>query len=189
MDELDRMVIGVRADTNGFARDVDALRLTLEGTMGKAADRAALSIERSLLRAVKTGKLGFDDLKASALGAMDQIARAALTRGIGALFGGGGSAKADTLGTLLQGLIGLPGRATGGPVAPGQAYRVGERGPELSVPTTSGRIETGAMAGGREVRVAITVNAGSDTGEAGAASALQRSSRQVARAVKAALGE
>jgi phage-related minor tail protein len=182
MDEVDRMVIGVRADTSGFARDVATLRTTLEGTMGDAATRAALSIERSLLRAVKTGKLGFEDLKASALAALDQIARAALTKGIGAVVGGGG--KASGVAQLLGALIGLPGRATGGPVSPGQAYRVGERGPETFVPTTSGRIEAGP-AGGRDVRVAITVRT-----EAGAApEALQRSSRQVARAVRAALAE
>ena len=41
----------------------------------------------------------------------------------------------------------------------GRAYTVGERGPELFVPTGSGRIEPVAAASPREVRVAITVNA------------------------------
>jgi hypothetical protein len=60
---------------------------------------------------------------------------------------------------------------------------VGERGPELFVPTASGRVEPGAGGAGRDVRVSITVNA-----PAGAEPrALQQSSRQVARAVKRAL--
>jgi hypothetical protein len=187
MDEVDKLVIGVRADTTGFARDVAAMRGVLEGTLGTGAERAGRAIEGSLLRAVSKGKLGFDELKATALAALDQIAMAALKSGLAALFGKSGSGSgSDSVAGALLGLIGVPGRATGGPVSPGRAYRVGERGPELFVPTASGRIETGAAGGGtRDVRVSITVNAAN--GEAGGA--LQRSSRQVARAVKAALAE
>jgi phage-related minor tail protein len=83
---------------------------------------------------------------------------------------------------LVTSLLGAPGRATGGPVAPGRAYRVGERGPELFVPTASGRVEATGTGGGREVRVSINVNA-----PGGEPRALAQSSRQVARAVKAAL--
>jgi hypothetical protein len=79
---------------------------------------------------------------------------------------------------------GQPGRATGGPVAPGRGYLVGERGPELFVPTAAGRIETLAPAAAREVRVSITINAGRSE----PAAVLRQSSRQVAQAVRAALG-
>ncbi|GAA3260883.1 hypothetical protein GCM10020258_23680 [Sphingomonas yabuuchiae] len=111
---------------------------------------------------------------------LDQIARMALKQGVGALSDGG------LLG-LLGGLAsGLPGRATGGPVSPDRPYLIGERGPEVFVPTNSGRVETLRPGGSpRDVRVAITINAGA--GEA--AGVLQRSSRQVARAVRAALAE
>ncbi len=66
------------------------------------------------------------------------------------------------LGTsLVQSALGLPGRATGGPVSPGRAYLVGERGPEVFLPTTSGQVMAGAGGqGGRDVRVSITVNGG-----------------------------
>ena len=81
-------------------------------------------------------------------------------------------------------MLGAPGKAIGGPVSPGRAYLVGERGPELFVPTASGRIEASAGAGrGRDVRVSISINAPAG----GEARALAASSRQVARAVKAAL--
>ncbi|HEX8485394.1 tail tape measure protein [Sphingomonas sp.] len=183
MDEVDKAVIGVRTDTAGFAREVTAMRETLEGSLGAGADRAGRAIETSLLRAVRTGKLGFDDLKRAALSALAEVAAEAVKGGLASLLGGGATAGGG-IGGVLAGLIGgQPGRATGGPVTPGRAYRVGERGPELFVPTTSGRVETGASGAAREVRVAITVNA--SAGEAPAA--LARSSRQVARAVRAAL--
>lgn len=54
----------------------------------------------------------------------------------------------------MGGLFGsLFGRATGGPVNAGQAYRVGERGPETFVPTTPGKIIPAGRGGG-----GITVN-------------------------------
>jgi len=188
MDELDDMIVSVRADTRGFARDVAEMRATLDGPLVAGADRAGRAIENTLLRAVRTGKLGFEDLRRMAVGVMGEIAQAAIAGGIGSLLGGGAKAGRGSAGGLLSGLlsaiVGAPGRATGGPVSPGRAYRVGENGPELFVPTSAGRVEAPAFpTAGREVRVAITINAG--PGESNAA--LARSSRQVARAVKAAL--
>lgn len=178
MDDLDAALVSVRADTTGFSRDVEAMRGELEGVLGAGAERAALRLEAGLLRAVRSGKLGFEELKGVALSALDAIASAALKAGVQSVLGGGGLSGA------LAGLVGgLPGRATGGPVSPGRAYVVGERGAEVFVPTSSGRVEAGSGGGVREVRVAITVNAagGSVPG------VLAQSSRQVARAVKAAL--
>jgi len=188
-DELDRITVGVRADREGFARDVAAMRDVLEGTLGAGAERAGRSVEGALLRAARNGRLGFDDLKVAAVRALDEVAAAALKAGVGAILGGGarGGGGGGSLVGLVAGLLGSPGRATGGPVAPGRAYRVGERGPELFVPTASGRVEPHAGGGGgaRDVRVSITVAA-----PGGAApDALARSGRQVARAVRAALRE
>lgn len=182
-EEIDRLVVSVRADTAGFTSDVTAMRGQLEGALGTGADSAGRRVENALLRAVRTGKLGFEDLKRTALGVMAEIAAAAVRNGIGAILGGGGSGGGG-LGGLALGLLGLPGRATGGAVTPGRAYVVGERGPELFVPTASGRVETGGAGGmPRDVRVAITVNAAAGS----APRALAQSSRQVARAVRAAL--
>ncbi|PKP99104.1 MAG: tail tape measure protein [Alphaproteobacteria bacterium HGW-Alphaproteobacteria-15] len=183
-EEIERLVVSVRADTQGFARDVAEMRATIDGPLAAGADRAGDAIERSLLRAVRTGKLGFEDLKRVAQQALAEIAAEAMRGGMAAIFGGGGGGGlGGALTGLLGGLFGLPGRATGGPVSPGRAYVVGERGPELFVPTASGRVDVPAGGGGRDVRVAITIHSpgGSDAG------ALRQSSRQVARAVKAAL--
>jgi len=183
-DEIDRLLVAVRADTSGFARDVGAMRAALDDGLGAGADRAGRRVELALARAAGSGRLNFDALRTTALRALDDIATAALKSGIGALAGSGGGGVAGIASTLLGAALGLPGRATGGPVAPGAAYLVGERGPELFVPTASGRVEPmGGARATRDVRVSIAVAAG--PGEAPAA--LARSSRQVARAVARAL--
>jgi hypothetical protein len=186
-EEIERLVIGVRADTQGFARDVETMRSGLEGPLAAGADRAGRAIERGLLRAVRTGKFGFEDLALVAPPVLDGSAASALRSGLGTLGGGGSGGGAGGLlgiGTSLLGAaLGLPGRAGGGPVAPGRGYIVGERGPEVFVPTSSGHVVPSGRGGGRDVRVAITVNAGGGD----APQVLARSARQVARAVRGAL--
>ncbi len=181
-EEIERLVIGVRADTAAFARDVAAMRAELDGPLAGGADRAGRALETALARALRTGRLGFEDLKRVALSAMAEIAAASIRTGLGALLGGG-KGLGGTMGALLGAIGGLPGRAAGGPVAPGRPYLVGERGPELFVPTASGRVETMGAQAPREVRVSISINA--PAGEP--AGALRASGRQVARAVRAAL--
>lgn len=185
-EEIERLIVSVRADTSVFARDVAAMRAELDGPFAAGVERAGRVLENALVRAVRTGKLGFEDLKRIALSAMAEIAAAAIRAGVGAMMSGGG--KGGGIGAALGNLFaaalgGAPGKAIGGPVAPGRPYLVGERGPELFVPTSSGRIETMRGAAARDIRLSITVNAPAGTEP----QALQASSRQVARAVKAAL--
>ncbi|NBB24090.1 tail tape measure protein [Porphyrobacter sp. SLTP] len=186
-DNFEELVIDVRASTDGFASDVEAMRRTLDGSLLDGFSRAGNVLERGLLGALRRGSLGFDDLKRVAFSALAEIAGYALQSGIGSLFGGtggGGGGLGNLLGQSIGALFGLPGRATGGPVAPGRAYLVGERGPEVFVPTAAGRVETGMVAPGRDVRVAIQVAV--PRGQA-APTAMQRSSRQIASAVRRAL--
>jgi len=182
-EEIERLLVSVRADTGAFARDVAAMRSELDGPFAAGAARAGAALENALIRAVRTGRLGFEDLKRAALSALAEIAAASIRGGIGAILSGGkGGGLGETLGSLLAAFAGAPGKAIGGPVSPARPYLVGERGPELFVPTASGRIEALA-GGGRDIRMSITINApvGSE------ARALQASSRQVARAVRRAL--
>ena len=184
-EEIDRLVVSVRADTSGFARDVAAMRGELEGPLVSGAGRAGRMIDTALARALASGKIGFDDLKRIALSAMAEIAQASLR----ALFrspggaGGVGSGLIGGLTSVIAGLMGVPGRATGGPVSAGRAYMVGENGPELFVPGNSGRIERPGASGGRDVRVAIAIH----TPAPGDPQVLRQSSRQVARTIKSAL--
>lgn len=187
-EEIDRLVVAVRADTQGFARDIGTLRQDLEGPLASGAEKAGKVLETTLARAVRTGKLGFEDLRAVALAALNEIARSALASGLSSLGlgsggGTGGLGAWSTLGGVATAALGLPGRATGGPVSVGRAYRVGENGPELFVPTASGTVVPTASGGGRDVRVAIAVTAPQGTAPA----ALTRSARQIARTVRGAL--
>ena len=185
-DEIEQLMISVRADTQGFARDVSAMRSQIDGPLIDGLGRAGQVLERGLMSALRRGSLGFDDLKRIALAVMEEIAAAAISQGL-ARIGLGGPGGGSSLGAgLLSGLLGLPGRATGGPVSAGRPYLVGERGPELFVPTGFGRVEPRGSGGGtRDVRVSISINAAGQS----ATAALQASGRQVARAVRRALIE
>lgn len=179
--EIETLMIDVRASTDGFAADIGRMREQFDTTLVDGFAKAGNVLETSLLGAVRRGSLGFDDLKRTALRALDEIAASALRSGIASL----GGAFSGGLGGIVGGLLGLPGRATGGNVSPGSAYVVGERGPELFVPTSAGRIDNGSgMGGGRDVRVSI--NLAAQPGSSSAQS-LARSSRQVASAVRRAL--
>src|SRR5207253_5996669 len=115
-EEIERLVVSVRADTAGFARDVASMRGELEGPLVAGAGRAGRLIDNALMRAVTTGKVGFDDLKKVALSAMSEIAQASLRGLFSSTGGGAGSGLINGLGGLVASLFGAPGRATGGPV-------------------------------------------------------------------------
>ena len=184
-EEIERLVVAVRADTRGFARDVAEMRGSLEGGFGSGVEKAGALLENTLIRAIRTGKLGFEDLKRVALSVLADIAAATIRSGIDSILSGGGGNRQGGLLTSLTSILtsGLPGRATGGPVSPGRAFMVGERGPEVFVPTSSGSIAQVSGRGSRDVRVSIAVNAPAGT----APDMLARSSRQVARSVRNAL--
>ncbi len=183
-DNFDALVIDVRASTDGFAADLETMRRSLDTSLLDGFGRAGSVLENGLLSALRRGSLGFDDLKRVAFRALDEIASHALQSGLANLFGGSGTGGLGGLiGQSLGALLGLPGRATGGPVSPGRAYLVGENGPEVFLPTASGRIERGG-APGRDVNVAIQLAVPRGTA---APTAMRRSSRQIASAVRRTL--
>ncbi len=195
-DTVDSLTIDVRANTQAFASDVAAMRSSFDGTLVDGFSRAGDVLERGLLSALRKGSIGFEDLRRIALNVIDQIASRSLNNlfnsiGLGGGGGGGGQSGglgniAASIGSLVTSLLGSPGRATGGPVSPGRSYIVGERGPELFMPTSAGRIETGLAGVARQVKVSINISAPPGTS---APQALQRSSRQVASAVRRALSD
>lgn len=184
-EEIERLVVSVRADTAGFAKDVADMKGQLDGPFSAGLERAGSALENTLSRAIRRGSLQFEDLRRVALSVINDIARTAISGGLQNLFGGGPAGSAGGLlniGTsLLSAFLGAPGRATGGPVAGGRAYMVGERGPEIFVPTAAGRIEQ-ANSVGDAANIRLTINI-SDNGQGSAPDQMRRSSRQVARAV------
>ncbi|HET6537530.1 MAG TPA: tail tape measure protein [Sphingopyxis sp.] len=197
-EELEDIFAGFRGDTGAMRREIIALKTEMGGPLVDEAERAGRAIERALLRGVAQGKFGFEDLKRVALSAMADIARGALQSGLGAIWGsdgggagsgGGGGGGTSLLGAaqgLALALLGAPGRATGGPVVNSRPYWVGERGPELFVPTSSGRVEAAGVAGGTNARpLSITVNVQGAAGQD--PQRLAQSGRQLARAVRRAV--
>ena len=180
--DVDEVIVRVRADTAAFARDVSAMRGELDGPLASGVARAGRTIESALGRAITTGKFGFDDLKRVALKALGEVAAASLRSVLAPQGQGSGAGLGSVVTSLVSGLLGSPGRATGGPVSGGRPYLVGERGPELFVAHGDGRIVNGAR-GGRDVKVAIAIQSPTP----GDPQIMQKSSRQIARAVRSAL--
>ena len=182
-DPVESLLIDVRANTQGFAADVAAMRSTFDSGLLDGFERAGTVLERGLLSAIRKGSLGFEDLRRIALSVIDQIASQALTNLLGSGGSGGGIASFLNLGGLIGSILGLPGRATGGPVAPGRPFLVGERGPELFVPTSAGRVEPLTAARGRDIRITVNVGGagGADPGR------MAVSGRRIAQAVRRAV--
>lgn len=94
---------------------------------------AARTIERELSRAAKSGELSLKSLSRALIRDLSSTAIDGLVR--------------RPIENLLTNVFSAPfggGRAEGGLVAPGQSFLVGERGPELFTPSTSGSIGGGS---------------------------------------------
>lgn len=129
--------------------------------VGAAFDRAGARIAGALGKAARDGEISFKRLAKVVL---EEIARLALDR---ILTQGGGN----------KGLSFFGARAAGGSVTPGGAYLVGERGPELFTPNTSGAI--GAASG--TVAVHFHLGAGADV------ASITRHQGQIAAAIARAV--
>lgn len=148
------MTLSLSFDASGLAAGVASAsgeieRLAREeiapaaGLIEAAFEGAARSIERSLARAARSGRVSLEGLARSLVSDLSRLAIDSLVR--------------RPLEALLTGAVAAPfggARAEGGPVAAGRPYLVGERGPELFTPSVSGSI------GGRmraPVNVSITL--------------------------------
>ena len=91
-----------------------------------------------------------DGIKGMLKGFLDTIRRIAAEAAAAQIFGpksGGGLGLGDLVSGFVSGLFGGK-RAEGGPVSAGKAYLVGERGPELFAPGSSGSIVPSGKMGG-----------------------------------------
>lgn len=135
-------------------------------SIDEAFSRAGAGLVRSLARAAADGKVSLADLAQAVLAAVNAAAGE-----------GGAGGLASILSAVLKGGFG-GARAGGGPVLPGGAYLVGERGPEVFRPAGAGDIEP---AGGGGLTVNVTVQGGGTEG-------LVRSEAQIAQALARAVG-
>lgn len=104
-------------------------------TIDEAMDRTFASMEHSIARAVVAGRTSFSEFVTSVLHDLDRLAaRSYLTQPLEGM-----------LSQLVSSIVPVSGaRAAGGPVEAGNAYLVGENGPEMFVPNTSGAIAPNA---------------------------------------------
>lgn len=124
----------VEADLSGVAESA----ALIEQAFGRAFD----AVERQMGRAARTGELSFRAMVDAVIADLGRLAvEAFITK---------------PLEGFLSGLFDFGGaRATGGPVAAGRSYLVGERGPELFTPAGHGAISPAGSFGGRP---GVTVN-------------------------------
>ena len=113
---------------------------------------ATQGMEDLLMNFFKTGKFGWRDFVQNIIDVMmrSQIQQliAKTFGGIGSVGGGGGGRSGGGLfgGALIPGFL-----AEGGPAGAGKPYIVGERGPELFVPNSSGTVVPNGALGGSQV--------------------------------------
>lgn len=119
----------------------------------------------TLATAIETGRLKFSELVSSVLKDLLrlQIQRSitvplfnALQGAIGGSFGGGGASPAGSP------FANPSPRAAGGPVTGGTPYLVGERGPELFVPSGNGSIVANGRLGGPVIQQTVYIDSRSD---------------------------
>jgi hypothetical protein len=133
----------------------------------QAFDRAGESLTASLTRAAADGEITLAELARAVL--------AAANSAVGTLMGGNGGGLGEALASAVGGLFSGT-RAEGGPVMPGGAYLVGERGPEVFRPSQAG------VVGGVE-GPGMVLNLKVDGGAPG----LLRSETQIAQALARAV--
>jgi phage host-nuclease inhibitor protein Gam len=154
-DFADRLAAGLKR----AGAEVDVLALKFKGVAQEIGDAIAGNFERALLEG---GKLR-DLLRSIEQDILRIVTRELVTKPLGDFIskslqgvGGGGGGLIGDIGGALAGLLGF--KADGGPVSANAPYIVGERGPELFVPKSSGTIVPNNRMGGNVVN--INVNGG-----------------------------
>lgn len=116
----------------------------------------------SSIQGLIEGTKSFNDVLKDGISLITQMLLKATLLGQGPLAGlfGGSVATSNSMGGLL-GMIFGGFRAGGGPVANGRSYIVGEKGPELFTPGTSGAITPNSAlrsSGGGQLQVGVSVD-------------------------------
>jgi len=114
-------------------------------TIDDAVTRSFRSVENTIARAVLSGQTSIGKLVDSILADFDRVSTSQFIV----------KPVESVITSLIGSLLPISGaRASGGPVEAGGAYLVGEQGPELFVPSSSGAIASNATS----ARPAITLN-------------------------------
>lgn len=119
--------------------------LTMYQQAGKMVESVYANMGNAIDKFVDTGKFKFSDFRDSVIRDLIKIQlKADITKAIGG-------------GLSFLG-VSLPGRAVGGPVDQNSPYMVGEQGPELFIPQTSGTIIPNNALGNSQAAAATPTN-------------------------------
>ena len=145
--------------------DADAIRKTMEQTyalqdMNELYKGIGQTIKDGLVEGINAAIDGTKTLGEIASNVFRQISNQLISYGINASLGS------------IPGLEKIFGRASGGPVKGGSPYIVGEKGPELFVPGSSGNIVPNHAMGGTNVVVNVDASGSSVEGDGGQAEEL-----------------
>jgi lambda family phage tail tape measure protein len=171
------------AEREGFLKDRDPyvnLRISLNryvedsenagGMIGDALTNAFRGAEDAFATFVTTGKLSFSGLATSIIADFARIqARSAIGGFASSLLGSMGTDTTSGWGASLMKALG-GARANGGPVNSGVSYLVGERGPEIFTPSSSGAITPNHMVGAGGAAGNININTSIQVTSGGASS-------------------
>ncbi len=163
--DIDRRIASTKAKAENILSPLQkwssSLNNTLENRLSKSLDgliRKGRSLEDVLSSA--RSELTQTALRLGVINPLQQ----ALAGFSGAVFSGNNKNTASPaqsgLDRFLSGLLGnfFGGmRAAGGPVGTGRAYMVGERGPELFVPSAAGRIVPHGASGNAAAQITINI--------------------------------
>jgi lambda family phage tail tape measure protein len=125
-----------------------ALETFIEASTNEAAKAKEIfetftkGVEDAFVNFAKTGKLSFKDLLDSMV---EMLIRSQVQKLMGSLLSGMGGTGGGGLGGFFKSIFGL---AEGGPARGGKPYIVGEQGPELFVPNSSGTVVPNNKLGG-----------------------------------------
>lgn len=185
----------VTAKTRDWASEI----VTTTNKFGTASERLASFQDRigqnfdDLIGALVEGGDRWKNVaKNIAVDFFNGLASEMMLAATGGKHGSIGSLLGGLFGGLVGGFFGFGGKkAGGGPVAGGQAYLVGEQGPELFVPGAHGRVipahQTAAMAGGGRINnITINVPVSAPAGTVSAATR-QQIAAQTAQSLQFAL--
>ena len=121
--------------------------------------RVSQTIGQTLAGAIVEGRNMGDALKNIFKQTLTQILgmiiQSGINRAIAGLFGGMGGMGG---GSIFGMLLGIPGLAAGGVASGGRPYLVGEEGPELFMPGTTGRVVPNEETVGANTGGALTIN-------------------------------
>ncbi|WP_323762935.1 phage tail tape measure C-terminal domain-containing protein [Maricaulis sp.] len=140
-----------------------------------AFERAGSRIEQALGRAARSGEADFSRMTEAILADLARLATQQVIE----------RPLAGLIDRALGAITPDGARAEGGPVQPGGAYLVGERGPELFTPGVAGQVSpSGGGVGSQSVHIHLTLPPGSgESSERAIAQSRGRIARSLARAV------